>query len=62
MSLKFEWDPAKEKLNILIHGVGFDEAATVFGDSLSLTISDPVHSITQERSLRSETPTRSDCL
>lgn len=28
----FVWDPEKERLNILRHGVGFREAARVFGD------------------------------
>jgi len=30
-------------------GVSFEEAATLFGDRLSLTISDPEHSLTEER-------------
>ncbi|MFQ6024753.1 MAG: BrnT family toxin [Acidiferrobacterales bacterium] len=31
-----------------MHGVSFDEASTVFGDPLSLTIHDPDHSATEE--------------
>ena len=41
----FEWDPEKGKRNIAKHKVSFEEAATVFGDRLSITISDPLHSI-----------------
>jgi uncharacterized DUF497 family protein len=40
----FEWDPAKANANESKHGVTFEEAITVFGDPLELTISDPDHS------------------
>ena len=30
--LRFEWDPNKAKTNIEKHGIGFEEAATVFAD------------------------------
>lgn len=49
MALTFEWDPDKAKANLAKHGVGFLEAATVLGDPLSLTISDPSHSEWGER-------------
>jgi hypothetical protein len=49
MPLSFEWDQKKAKANLAKHGVSFEEAATVFGDSLSLTIPDPVHSQAEER-------------
>ena len=49
MALTFEWDPDKAKANLAKHGVGFLEAATVLGDSLSLTISDPGHSEGEQR-------------
>jgi len=42
--LLFAWDSEKAKTNIKIHRVSFDEASTVFGDPLSLTIYDPLHS------------------
>ena len=42
--LKFEWDSSKARSNLEKHGVSFEEAATVFADDLSLTISDPDHS------------------
>jgi hypothetical protein len=45
----FEWDPEKAKRNLEIHGVSFDEASTAFGDALSLTIYDPLHSEDEDR-------------
>jgi uncharacterized protein len=45
----FEWDPKKARSNIARHGVTFEEAATVFGDRLSLTILDPIHSSSEHR-------------
>ncbi len=47
--MHFEWDPEKPASNEAKHGVTFDEAATAFGDSLSLTIVDPDHSDTEDR-------------
>ena len=41
--LIFEWDPEKTKRNIKNHRVSFDEASTVFSDTMSLTIHDPLH-------------------
>jgi uncharacterized protein len=49
MSLAFEWDDKKAKKNLKKHGVGFEEASTVFADPLSLTIDDPLHSQDEER-------------
>jgi uncharacterized protein len=51
MSLSVEWDPAKAEANVRKHGVSFEEAATVLGDPLSLTLPDPDHSQTEERFL-----------
>jgi hypothetical protein len=42
--VQFEWDPDKARLNLAKHGVSFDEAASVFGDPLAITIDDPDHS------------------
>jgi uncharacterized DUF497 family protein len=42
--MNFEWDPAKAEQNARKHGVGFEDAATAFGDPLSITIDDPDHS------------------
>jgi len=49
MPLNFEWDENKAKSNLAKHGVSFEEAATVFGDPLSLTIPDPAHSQLENR-------------
>ncbi len=45
----FEWDPKKNRSNIEKHSVSFEEASTVFQDTLSLTIDNPLHSIDEER-------------
>lgn len=47
--LKFEWDEAKARANLAKHRVSFEEAASVFGDPLALTFSDPDHSIGEKR-------------
>ena len=49
MGLVFEWDPAKAGTNLRKHGVAFEEAVTVFGDPLSITIGDPLHSAGEHR-------------
>ena len=47
--LRFEWDPAKSRLNERKHRVSFEEAATVFQDEHALLIDDPDHSEEEER-------------
>ena len=47
--MKFEWDSKKAASNRLKHGVSFQEAASVFGDPLSITYYDPDHSATEQR-------------
>jgi uncharacterized DUF497 family protein len=47
--LRFEWDPAKAGANLRKHGVGFEEARTVFEDAEGLLIPDPGHSDGEER-------------
>lgn len=49
MTTNFEWDEAKAERNERKHKVAFEEAKTVFDDSLSLTIPDPDHSETEDR-------------
>ena len=49
MPLTFEWDSRKARSNLAKHGVGFEEASTVFDDPLSLTIPDPEHSKIEDR-------------
>ncbi|MCK4401946.1 BrnT family toxin [bacterium] len=47
--LLFEWDEKKAKKNQTKHGVSFNEASTAFGDPLSLTMYDPLHSDDEDR-------------
>jgi uncharacterized DUF497 family protein len=47
--MEFDWAPEKAAQNLRKHGVPFDEAATVFGDFLGITVSDPDHSIVEHR-------------
>jgi uncharacterized DUF497 family protein len=47
--LHFDWDPEKADSNVKKHGVTFGEAATAFGDPLSVTIPDPDHSFGEAR-------------
>ena len=47
--MEFEWDPRKAEINLRKHGISFTEAATVFGDDLAVTVSDPDHSDDEER-------------
>jgi uncharacterized DUF497 family protein len=49
VGIEFEWDPEKAEKNVNKHQVAFSEAATVFGDPLSMTFADPDHSIGEER-------------
>lgn len=44
LGLRFEWDIRKSSANVRKHRVPFEEAATCFGDPLSITIPDPLHS------------------
>ena len=47
--MEFEWDNNKAMANLQKHGVSFAEAATVFGDPLSITFPDLDHSIDESR-------------
>lgn len=47
--MDFEWDASKADSNLKKHAVSFEEAATAFGDPLSLTIPDPDHSHEEDR-------------
>jgi uncharacterized protein len=46
----FEWDDQKAAGNLQKHGVSFDEAVSVFGDTRALTFSDTDHSEFEDRS------------
>jgi hypothetical protein len=47
----FEWDAEKARQNVDKHGISFEEVVTAFGDPLSVTVSDPDHSDSEERQL-----------
>jgi len=49
MNSEFEWDPIKAASNLQKHAVSFTEAATVFFDPLSITVPDPMHSLSEDR-------------
>jgi uncharacterized DUF497 family protein len=51
MALLFEWDEEKSQSNLRKHGISFEEASTIFGDPLSVTIDDPQHSVREPRGL-----------
>ncbi|CAN5580014.1 BrnT family toxin [soil metagenome] len=47
--MRFAWDPTKARRNLSVHGVSFEEAMTVFGDGLAVTVPDPDHSAEEQR-------------
>jgi len=47
--IQFQWDENKNLENIKKHRVSFEEAKTVFYDENARLISDPEHSINEER-------------
>src|SRR5689334_7574044 len=47
--MDFEWDARKAEASRDKHGISFEEASTAFGDPLSLTIPDPLHSVDEPR-------------
>ena len=51
MAYNFTWDPEKAASNLRDHGVSFEEATTVFGDSLAMNMPDPDHSEGEQRFL-----------
>ena len=38
MTLVFEWDASKARINLEKHGVSFEDAVTIFGDPRAITI------------------------
>lgn len=42
--MEFAWDPKKSASNLRDHKVTFEEASSIFGDSLAITFDDPDHS------------------
>ena len=51
MDYSFEWDRDKAKSNWIKHGVSFDEATTVFDDSLARIFDDELHSGIERREM-----------
>ena len=49
--LGFEWDPQKARANQTKHRVGFAEASSVFGDMLSIAVSDSSPGGQEDRSV-----------
>lgn len=47
--MEFEADPVKAAHNLKKHKVSFEEAASVFGDSMAYTFADPDHSAGEAR-------------
>jgi uncharacterized protein len=47
--MNYEWDENKAALNVVKHGVAFDEAITVFDDPLYVDFYDPDHSYEEHR-------------
>ncbi len=45
----FEWDDEKAEFNLKKHSVSFEEAKSVFYDSLLITIPDTLHSKEENR-------------
>jgi hypothetical protein len=47
--MEFEADPVKAAQNFKKHKVSFEEAASIFGDSMEITYPDPDHSVGEMR-------------
>lgn len=50
-AVRFEWNGSKAAANARKHGVGFEEAATVFEDPLGLIFGDEAHSGEEPREI-----------
>ena len=47
--MEFEWDEEETSTNLRMHGVSFEDAASIVGDVLSDTFDDPDHSSQEQR-------------
>lgn len=47
--MQYEWDENKADVNLIKHGVAFEEAETVFDDPLYVDFYDPDHSVSENR-------------
>ena len=48
-NLRFVWDAAKARGNLVKHGISFDEAVTAFHDENAKVFTDPDHSQAEDR-------------
>lgn len=48
---RFEWDPAKARVNVAKHGVTFEEAASVFDDERAIFADDDLQTVDEQRFL-----------
>jgi uncharacterized DUF497 family protein len=51
MNLQFEWDNPKAKLNLIKHGIYFEEAKAVFQYHLAYIFDDEWHSVGEKREI-----------
>jgi len=51
MAYRFEWSEDKARSNLVKHGISFDEATTVFDDSLARIFDDELHSTDEKREI-----------
>jgi len=51
MPLEFQWDSSKAALNRKKHGIGFEEACSVFADPLAAIFGDKEHSTEETREI-----------
>jgi uncharacterized DUF497 family protein len=49
--MKFEWDPQKAESNLRKHGISFEEAMTVFKDTLAFIFDDMNHTEAEHREI-----------
>ena len=49
--MQFEWNPLKATANLKKHGVSFEEAKTVFDNTLAVIFDDEAHSIGEQREI-----------
>jgi uncharacterized DUF497 family protein len=49
--MEFEWDQSKAAANLKKHGVSFEEAKTVFDNSLAVIFDDEAHSVDEQREI-----------
>ena len=55
--LRFDWDPAKARLNQRKHGIAFEEAQTVFADEDAILLYRADDGVVRLISARKATPT-----